>query len=47
MTNREAIEILKEIYPSQKEIVTGEYPDVADAIDIAIEALEKQEEEKA
>lgn len=37
------IETLKDIYPSKKEIVTGEYPDVADALDAAIQALEQYE----
>ena len=37
-----AIEILKDIYPSPKQIITGEYPHVADSIDLAISALEKQ-----
>ena len=38
---REAIEILESIYPSQKQIVTGEYPDVAEALDLAIDALRR------
>ena len=38
----EAIEILESIYPSQKQIVTGEYPDVAEALDLAIDALRAQ-----
>ena len=42
ITNEEAIQTLKDIYPSQKQIVTGEYPHVAESIDLAIEALEKQ-----
>jgi hypothetical protein len=37
---QEAIEVLECIYPSQKEIVTGEYPQVADALDLAIIALQ-------
>ena len=37
-----AIETLKDIYPSPKQIITGEYPHVADSIDLAISALEKQ-----
>ena len=37
-----AIQILKDIYPSPKQIVTGEYPHVADSLDMAIQALEKQ-----
>jgi hypothetical protein len=42
-----AIETLECIYPSKREIATGEYPDVADALDLAIEALrEKAEREK-
>ena len=44
MNNEEAIEILKDIYPSRKQIVTGEYPDVAEALDIALSALRAQEE---
>ena len=36
----DAIEVLECIYPSQKEIVTGEYPQVADALDLAITALQ-------
>lgn len=35
----EAIEILEDIYPSKKQIVTGEYPEVAEALDMAIAAL--------
>ena len=35
----EAIEILESIYPSKKQIVTGEYPDVAEALDLAINTL--------
>ena len=35
----EAIETLECIYPSQKQIVTGEYPDVAEALDLAIDAI--------
>ncbi len=42
MKIEEAIQTLKDIYPSQKQIVTGEYPHVADSIDLAIDALEKQ-----
>ena len=42
MKIEQAIEILKCIYPSQKEIVTGEYDGVAEALDLAISALEKQ-----
>lgn len=42
MNNIDAIEVLKAIYPSQKEIKTGEYDHVADALDDAITALEKQ-----
>ena len=38
----EAIEILESIYPSQKQIATGEYPDVAEALDLAIDALRAQ-----
>ena len=41
---REAIEILESIYPSQKQIVTGEYPQVAEALDIAIDALRAKQE---
>ena len=37
----EAIEILESIYPSKKQIVTGEYPDVAEALDMAIDALRR------
>ena len=37
-----AIEVLRSIYPSQKEIKTGEYDHVADALDDAITALEHQ-----
>lgn len=36
---KEAIETMKCIYPSRKEIMSGEYPEVAEAIDIAIQAL--------
>jgi|LSQX01.2.fsa_nt_gb hypothetical protein len=36
----EAIEVLECIYPSQKEIMSGEYPHVADALDLAITALQ-------
>ena len=47
MKIEQAIEILECVYPSQKEIVTGEYPDVAEALDFAISALqEKAEREK-
>lgn len=42
ITIEEVIQILKDIYPSQKQIVTGEYPHVAEGIDLAISALEKQ-----
>lgn len=42
MKLQDAINTLESIYPSQKEIVTGEYPDVAESIDMAIKALEKQ-----
>ena len=42
MKIEEAIQTLKDIYPSQKQIVTGEYPHVAEGIDLAISALEKQ-----
>ena len=35
----EAIEILESIYPSKRQIVTGEYPDVAEALDLAINTL--------
>lgn len=42
MKIEDAIQTLKDIYPSQKQIVTGEYPHVAEGIDLAIEALEKQ-----
>jgi hypothetical protein len=41
-----AIETLKDIYPSPKQIITGEYPHVADSIDLAISALEKQQKIK-
>ena len=37
----EAIEILEDIYPSKKQIVTGEYPEVAEALDMAIAALRR------
>ncbi|HHV09991.1 MAG TPA: DUF551 domain-containing protein [Clostridiales bacterium] len=37
-----AMEILEQIYPSQKEIKTGEYDHVADALDTAISALQLQ-----
>ena len=37
----EAIEILKDIYPSKKQIVTGEYTEVAEALDMAIAALRR------
>ena len=37
----EAIEILESIYPSKKQIVTGEYPEVAEALDKAIAALRR------
>ena len=37
----EAIEILESIYPSKKQIVTGEYPEVAEALDMAIAALRR------
>ncbi len=37
----EAIEILESIYPSKKQIVTGEYPDVAEALDMAIVTLRR------
>ena len=37
----EAIEILESIYPSKKQIVTGEYPEVAEALDMAIDALRR------
>ena len=37
----EAIEILESIYPSKKQIVTGEYPDVAEALDLAINTLRR------
>ncbi len=37
-----AIETLKSIYPSKKEIKTGEYDHVADALDDAISALTQQ-----
>lgn len=43
MNNQEAIEILKSIYPSPREIKTGEYDHVADALDDAITALEAQQ----
>lgn len=39
------IQTLKDIYPSKKEIVTGEYPDVADALDLAITALQQMKTE--
>ena len=35
-----AIQTLEDIYPSPKQIATGEYPHVADAIDLAITALQ-------
>lgn len=35
----EAIEILKEIYPSKSQIGKGEYDHVAEALDMAIEAI--------
>lgn len=38
---RRAIQTLKNIYPSPKQIATGEYPHVAEAIDIAITALKE------
>jgi hypothetical protein len=42
-----AIDTLKCIYPSKKEIASGEYSDVAEAIDAALEALrEKADREK-
>ena len=41
----EAIEILESIYPSKKQIVTGEYPKVAEALDMAIAALRHAEQE--
>lgn len=34
-----AIDVLEAIYPSEKEIKSGEYPQVADALDIAIDLL--------
>ena len=37
---QEAIDILQAIRPSEKEIKSGEYPEVADAIDLAITALQ-------
>lgn len=37
----EAIEILESIYPSKKQIVTGEYPEVAEALDMAIVTLRR------
>lgn len=37
----EAIEILESIYPSKKQIVTGEYPEVAEALDMAIAAIRR------
>ena len=40
---KRAIETLECIYPSKKEIVTGEYPDVADALDLAITALRQMQ----
>jgi len=40
----QAIEILEQIYPSQKEIATGEYPDVAEALDFAMAALRARQE---
>lgn len=42
MKIEEVIEVLECIYPSQKQIVTGEYPQVAESLDIAIELLKKQ-----
>ena len=39
----EAIEILEDIYPSKRQIVTGEYPQVAEALDMAISALRHAE----
>ena len=40
MMNREqAIEIIKDIYPSKAQIAAGEYPEVAEALDLAIAAL--------
>lgn len=44
MNTGEAIEILESIYPSQKQIATGEYPQVADALDYAISALRAHQE---
>ena len=41
----EAIEILESIYPSKKQIVTGEYPEVAEALDMAIAALRRAQPE--
>jgi len=41
---QEAIQILHDIYPSPKQIATGEYPHVAEAIDIAITALQAYKE---
>jgi hypothetical protein len=37
---QEAIDMLQVIRPSENEIKSGEYPDVADAIDLAIAALQ-------
>lgn len=42
MNAQEAIEILESIYPSAKEIATGEYPHVADALDTALTALREK-----
>lgn len=39
MTNQEASEILQGIYPTKREVFSGEYPHVADAIDLAVNAL--------
>ena len=43
MNIEEAIETLLDIYPSPRQIATGEYPNVADAIDDAIKALRAQQ----
>jgi hypothetical protein len=43
MTIEEAIDTLKDIYPSKKEIATGEYPNVAEALDMAVDALRAQQ----
>ena len=42
---RKAIDMLEVIYPSPKQIATGEYPEVAEAIDLAIAALEQMQTE--